>query len=214
MALRRALSPEQTLVGVGYSMGAIILSNMVVQAGNDTVLDAAVAISGGLDMREQKEFKRAQRLWQPMLCKELRQTFLLGKWGERVRRRLSHGTLMHMLRATHITGIDESAVVEYNGFADVVDYYQQMSALGDIPEAEFSTTIASHRRIHNLAVPLLVVHALDDPLITWRTVAGNNAARHPLNLTSTGVGNLMLLLTKAGGHVGWPVGWLPQLHTW
>jgi predicted alpha/beta-fold hydrolase len=74
--LRHAALPQQALVAVGYSMGAIVLSNMVVRAGNYSVLDGAVAISGGLDMREQKDFSRAQRLWQPMLCKQLRQGFL------------------------------------------------------------------------------------------------------------------------------------------
>ena len=121
------------------------------------------------------------------------------------------------MRATHITGIDASAVVEYNGFRDVVDYYEHMSALGDIPVEELwpaNATIAPHRQIHQLAVPLLVVQALDDPLITWRTVASNAGPMHPENLVQTGSGNLMLLLTKRGGHVGWPLGWLPQLKTW
>ena len=217
VTLKRVMQPHQALVGVGYSMGAIVLSNMVVQAGRDCALDAAVAISGGLDMRQQEHFRRAQRLWQPILCKELRQTFLLGKWGERVRARLSHDTLLRMMRATHITGIDASAVVEYNGFRHVVDYYEHMSALGDVPLDELmpvNAQIARSRKIHQLSIPLLVVQALDDPLITWRTVASNAGPMHPSNLTKTGQGNLMILLTKRGGHVGWPLGWLPQLHTW
>lgn len=36
----------------------------------------------------------------------------------------------------------------------------------------------------------------------------------PTNLTKTGSGNLVLLLTKRGGHVGWPLGWKPQDHNW
>jgi predicted alpha/beta-fold hydrolase len=119
-----------------------------------------------------------------------------------------------MLRATHISSIDKSTVVQYNGFRDLIDYYAQMSALGDVSAEEFDTNILPNRRIHQLAVPLLVVHALDDPLITWRTVAANRGARHPANLTTTGKGNLMLLLTKAGGHVGWPIGWFPSRYSW
>jgi predicted alpha/beta-fold hydrolase len=38
---------------------------------------------------------------------------------------------------------------------------------------------------------------------------------HPTNLTAkTGSGNLFLLLTKRGGHVGWPTGWLPNVDGW
>jgi predicted alpha/beta-fold hydrolase len=41
------------LSGVGYSMGAITLGNYVATSGAECELDAAVAISGALDTREQ-----------------------------------------------------------------------------------------------------------------------------------------------------------------
>lgn len=91
------------LIGVGYSMGAIILSNYVASYGVDCALDAAISISGGLDMRFQENFGRAQRLWQPMLAETLRTDFLLGKWGKRIHERLSKYELLRMMRATHIT---------------------------------------------------------------------------------------------------------------
>jgi hypothetical protein len=50
-------------------------------------MDAAVAISGGLDMRYETHFYRAQRLWQPLLTETLRNDFVVGKWGEGVRER-------------------------------------------------------------------------------------------------------------------------------
>jgi predicted alpha/beta-fold hydrolase len=134
----------------GYSMGAIILGNMVARSGPECALDAAVAISGGLDMRNQIDFHRAQRLWQPILTSELRDTFVLGKWGERVRHRLSKDEMKAMMRATHITEIDKTAVVAYNGFRDVVHYYSEMSLLGDVPfpSDEYSgDSIPSTRRV-------------------------------------------------------------------
>jgi predicted alpha/beta-fold hydrolase len=102
-AVRRALGPDQVLVGVGYSMGAIILNNYVATSGPDCALDGAIAISGGLDMRYQEHFYRAQRLWQPMLAETLRNDFLLGKWGLRVKERLSNYEMLRMLRASHVT---------------------------------------------------------------------------------------------------------------
>ena len=38
-----------------------------------------------------------------------------------------------LMRATHITDIDRTAVVVYNGFRDVEHYYSEMSVLGDAP---------------------------------------------------------------------------------
>jgi predicted alpha/beta-fold hydrolase len=114
-------------------MGAIIIGNMISRTGSECALDIGIAISGGLDMRQQIDFQRAQRLWQPMLTNELRNTFVLGKWGERVYHRLSKAQMKHLMRATHITEIDETAVVAYNGFRDIIHYYSEMSVLGDIP---------------------------------------------------------------------------------
>lgn len=79
LALRNVTADQQILAAVGYSMGAIILSNYVARAGDNCPLDAAVAISGGLDMRFEHYFYRAQRLWQPMLAKTLRDEFLVEK---------------------------------------------------------------------------------------------------------------------------------------
>jgi predicted alpha/beta-fold hydrolase len=49
--------------------------------------------------------------------------------------------------------------------------------------------------------------------VTWKTVAANSGVMHPSNLTQWN-SNLFLLLTKRGGHVGWPTGWMPHLDKW
>jgi predicted alpha/beta-fold hydrolase len=103
LAVRRALGPDQVVVGVGYSMGAIVLNNYVASYGPDCALDGAIGISGGLDMRYQEQFYRAQRLWQPMLAETLRDEFLLGKWGKRILARLSEYEMLRMMRASHVT---------------------------------------------------------------------------------------------------------------
>ena len=90
-----------------------------------------------------------------------------------------------------------------------------MSALGDIPEIRAGLLPEQNEgKIHNVSIPLCVVHALDDPLITWRTVAANEGFMHPENLSRSGSGNLILLLTKDGGHVGWPLGFFPSMYKW
>lgn len=133
LAIRKAISPGQIFAGVGYSMGAIILGNMVSRTGADCALDVAVAISGGLDTRFELDLPRAQRLWQPLLIKKLRDHFALGKWGERVRYRLSKTQMKALMRSTYVTDFDRTAVVAYHGYRDLVHYYSEMSALGDVP---------------------------------------------------------------------------------
>ena len=111
--------------------------------------------------------------------------------------------------------IDRYAVIPYNSFRDLDDYYTSMSALGDIPLNDQGLPEGINSgKVHSIAIPLLVVQAFDDPLITWRATAQNEGIMHPQNLTKTGTGNLMLLLTKAGGHVGWPTGLAPVADKW
>jgi len=213
----RVLGDQQILVGAGYSMGAIILSNYVASYGPDCALDAAVAVSGGLDMRYQEHAYRTQRLWQPMLAGELREKFLLGKFGHRVKDKLTPLQYIQILRASHITEIDRYGVVPLNDFDDLDHYYRDMSALGDIPHDPVTDELKDENKtgkIHGVSIPLLVVHAFDDPLVTWRTTVQNSGLMHPSNLVRSGSGNLMLLLTKAGGHVGWPLGLWPTENKW
>jgi predicted alpha/beta-fold hydrolase len=48
----------------------------------------------------------------------------------------------------------------------------EMSALGDIPLDAYQkeATLPEHARIHNVAIPFCVVQALDDPLVTVRSI--------------------------------------------
>lgn len=208
MAIRQATSSEQVIVGVGYSMGAIILNNYFASYGSEVPLDGGIALSGGLDLRFQEHFYRAQRLWQPMLAETARDDFFLGKWGHRVKARLSEENFLQLMRSKHITELDIAAVAPYSGYDDVLHYYREMSALGDMKHNADGTMSHDYKgkKIDSIAVPLVVLQALDDPLVTWRCTAANEGLMHPTNLVKTGNGNLMVLLTKAGGHVGWPVG--------
>ena len=92
-----------------------------------------------------------------------------------------------------------------------------MSALGDVPVEDYgknSSLIFAGRKISNVSIPLCVLHALDDPISTIRTIAAPEGQMRPDRLVKTGQGNLMLLLTKAGGHVGWPLGWFSPRRQW
>lgn len=75
-----------------------------------------------------------------------------------------------------------------------------------------SLTILTSCRL-NIAIPFCVVHALDDPLVTWETVGSGYGLRHPANLTKAN-SNMFVVLTRGGGHVGWSTGLFPQTNKW
>ena len=66
-------------------------------------LDAAMAISGGLDMRQNLSFKRSMRLWQPMLTFGLREDILIGKYSRHYKHRLTKQQFLSLLRVTSIS---------------------------------------------------------------------------------------------------------------
>ncbi|KAL3811428.1 hypothetical protein ACHAXA_006652 [Cyclostephanos tholiformis] len=245
---------RQLLAGVGYSTGGVILSNFVARSGQDcgttpligsfkfnatppailiisyvilSALDAAMSISGGLDLRQQLNFKRSMRLWQPMLTHSWREDVLIGKNAKYYRDRLTRERFLGMLRATSLSDIDAQAIVTYNSFDNLLHYYSEMSAMGD-REPEFELLGPSDSksprnkwgRIGNISIPFAFLMALDDPIVGWRTLGTTDLQ----GLVNSGSGKIMLLLTKAGGHVlythanshrkGWPLGNNPAKYAW
>ena len=58
-----------------------------------------------------------------------------------------------------------------------------------------------------LPVPLLVIHAIDDPIIHADTLPCNSGVANTVD-------NLCVLVTKNGGHVGWPLTCNPSQTRW
>ena len=102
LAIRKALGQNQILVGVGYSMGAIVLNNYVATYGSSCALDAAFSISGALDCRYELNDTRSKRLWQPLLADSMKTLFLFGKHGKKVRERLTNAEMVQLMRATSV----------------------------------------------------------------------------------------------------------------
>ena len=157
-AVSKATSPGQMLAGVGYSMGAIIISNYVARSGANCYLDAVMAISGGLDGREMLNFKRSMRLWQPMLAEILRDELIVQKFENRFRHRLTKDEHLRLMRSSSVTEIDIYAMVSYNGFDDLEHYYTEMSAMGDTAAFQANPLDDNIGRIANVSIPFCVLH--------------------------------------------------------
>mmetsp|Transcript_22926 Transcript_22926/g.52727 ORF Transcript_22926/g.52727 Transcript_22926/m.52727 type:complete len:115 (-) Transcript_22926:734-1078(-) len=94
--------------------------------------------------------------------------------------------------------IDRELVCKYNGYDNVQDYYCDMSAAGRGDEKGIE-------RLQGAAVPLLAVHAIDDPIAIFEVVLADEIEKTE---------NVMLLATKHGGHIGWPQGTKPSENRW
>jgi len=201
--LRKAIGPHVTLGGVGYSMGAITLANYVAYQGNDCPLDAAVSLSGALDTRQQYFYRRSRNFWQSFLSKTLKDT-MLEKFSQQLYSRLSREEIESISIADSMISLDEAFFVKYNNYPSIMDYYSDMGAMGDFESWDHN----KGGRIANVSVPLLVVNALDDPIAYWKTLGD------PVRVSHSGQGYTMLLITRYGGHVGWPLGLDPRENAW
>ena len=95
--------------------------------------------------------------------------------------------------------------------------YRQYGPDMDAATVSRNKPLLSDKKIGNLSIPLLVLQSLDDPISTWRCNAANDGLFHPNRLVheiKEKGGNLVIMLTKKGGHVGWPLGWWPSNHNW
>jgi len=192
-AIKGGMGEEQKLVGVGYSMGAIVLSNYVARIGDECAMDAAIGIGGGIDMKWNFINHRSRWLWQPLLARTLLDSLIMRFVPNHLQNAIeskiiTKAQLDATLAASDVTTIDEHMITPYNGFSTVLDYYTAMSSVA---------------HMHQVAIPLAMVGAADDPLVCEKAQVGD-----PEKVVgSNGGGKVFLLLTEKGGHVGFPTGY-------
>lgn len=96
--------------------------------------------------------------------------------------------------------------VQYNGYENHGAFYSDMSAI---------LAANSTKQSGYFAIPHLILQSFDDPISTWRTNAANDPTSFLFSediVYQDNSSNLVVLLTKSGGHVGWPTGYFP--HSW
>jgi predicted alpha/beta-fold hydrolase len=171
-----ALPPGLTASGVfaaGYSLGANMLLKYLGEQGRDGPVRAAAAISAPIDLAAASRRIRAprNRVYQAWLLRRMQEEALAGEGFSPAERDA-------VRTARSVFEFDDRLVAPRNGFAGAEDYYAGCSAVSFLPA---------------VAVPTLVIHALDDP---WIPGAGYQAFSWKANR------HLVLLLPAQGGHVG------------
>ena len=199
VALVAQAAPGVELVGVGYSMGAIVLANYVGVAGTRCPLSAVVSISGCFDTSANAHFPYSEAVWQPWLCMELKANFTTrGPAAEALR----SGGRVDLAAASagsvrSIVDFDRLVPVPHYHFDGVHDYYRHCS-LGNLG------------KLQQVRTPLLALAACDDPVIN-----SDSFAPFVRGLASPGASPFLhFLFTRRGGHVGWCEGWAPWARPW
>ncbi|MFA9460012.1 hydrolase [Thiohalorhabdus methylotrophus] len=179
----RTREPDMPLTAVGFSLGGNLLLKWLGETGADNPLAAAAAVSPPfrLDRAADRLEHGLSRLYQEHLLRALRAS-VTAKYAHRPQ--ACPVPLDRVRSASSFRAFDDAFTAPVHGYAGVDDYYARGSC---------------RPYLRGIAVPTLVLHALDDPFTT------PDAVPAPGELS----GHVQLELHRHGGHVGFVIGNLP-----
>jgi len=145
--IRGTRSPP-ALYAVGFSMGANQLLCFLGGGGGASLVDAAVSVSCPFDFNKLSVYYRSgtAKLYGALVVQPLKALL----WSGRHQLRLSRQQLWRGMSAMSVEEFDAQIQVPLLGLSNVEEYYSYGSS------AQF---------VRSISTPLLVVHALDDPLV-------------------------------------------------
>merc|ERR1712070_1287970 len=97
-------------------------------------------------------FKYSLDVWQPgILVPQLKRFMTAGRYGKALQHKGVDVARVRSSAVSSLLDFDTSVQVVYNGYESVEDYYRDMS-------------LAQLDKWRSVAVPLLALHARDDPI--------------------------------------------------
>ena len=172
--------PTAPLFAVGYSLGGNLLLKWLGECGRETPLTAAAAVS--VPFRLEQAAWRMQRGFARVYQWHLLRACKAGYREKFAQRSDGPIDLAELDQIRDFFQFDDRITAPLHGYAGVEDYYRRASCTSYL------------RTIHT---PTLILHALDDPLMTPEVVP-SAAALGP---------GVTLVLSATGGHVGFVEGW-------
>jgi predicted alpha/beta-fold hydrolase len=164
----------QGVVGIAYSLGGNILLKFLGERRAQVPMRGAVTVSSPLELQATA---RQLRRWDNTLY----QAAILGRLKSESVKPSSEVTTKERLavaKARTVWEFDDSFTAPRNGFSGAADYYDRSSC---------------RQFLEAIAVPTLLIYALDDPLVPRSSYLDFEWRRNP---------HLVSLLSRGGGHVG------------
>ncbi|KAJ2723126.1 hypothetical protein GGI07_002829 [Coemansia sp. Benny D115] len=185
-----AVCPGTPLVGLGYSLGANILTKYLGEKGADSLLAAAVAISCPFDLNVAGRSLDASNF----LNDNMYQPNLVATMKRMISRNidiLQSGGVKYdvdaIMNSTRMSEIDYHFTCKRYGYSDCWSYYRDAS---------------STAYVDSIRTPFLAINSLDDPITPSQGIPIDKITNNPFTA---------LALTKYGGHLGFFTGLSAQI---
>ncbi|KAJ6783781.1 hypothetical protein PWT90_04384 [Aphanocladium album] len=172
--------PNRPLFGLGFSLGANMMTNYCAEEGENCVLKAAVVCSNPFNLD---------------CTTKLMQSTLIGR--ELYLRVM--GSSMKQLIATHKTEIKKYTTIDPDAVAKVTYLYEfdravQCPTWGYPTESAYYRDASSCDSVLSIRIPFLAINAKDDPIALDGALPYEEFRQNP---------NTILLTTSLGGHLCW-----------
>ena len=183
----RQREPDTPFAAVGFSLGGNVLLKWLGEQGNNLSLFAAIAVSVPLVLSAcaTKLDKGFSKIYRAKLLRDLKH-YVQAKQGylEQLGKHLEANKIEQLGDLSRIDSFwqyDDQVVAKLHGFKNVQDYYQRSS---------------SRQFLKSIAVPTLLIQALDDPFMTEDVLPDFEELSSSIHLE----------ITQGGGHVGFIAG--------
>ncbi|CAF0855312.1 unnamed protein product [Didymodactylos carnosus] len=188
--IRKIVGPDTPVFGMGYSLGAGVLTKYIGEEGIRCELNGAIACCPSLNMI--LSTNKMEKWFNSLLYNRLLTSNLINY----LRRHEKHFTnsdiidLSNVYKSRTIREFDTRVIVPMFRYRDVFHYYEDAS---------------SAKYLEHIKIPTLILCAVDDPIcdvngLPMETIHKND--------------NIIAIKTKEGGHVGWLTGWWPKTYSW
>lgn len=176
--------PEAPIIGVGVSLGGMILFNYLAAMGHNSKLKAGICISVIWNV-----FESCISLEKPLnllFFNRYLARLLVNKIRENIQMFERHLDVDHVLEANTIREFDSRVTSKLFGYESCDHYYKEASL---------------YDKIHALRIPVLALNAADDPFSPLHAIPVEEAHLND---------NIAMVITSHGGHIGFLEGAIPR----
>jgi len=180
--VRNKIGKNSTLIAVGYSLGANILVKYIGEEGSKCLLNGAISCSNPFDFNASAEVLNKRTLYNKVLTQGCIENY--GK-QEHVFKDCEHIDSNHVKMSNRLWDFDDRFTRKIFGYDSVEAYYNDAS---------------SDQYLPNVKIPLLILHAYDDPIVNKYCLPTKEAMDNPF---------IIFAMVQHGGHVSFPQGCMP-----
>ncbi|KAJ2553601.1 hypothetical protein EV175_002885 [Coemansia sp. RSA 1933] len=185
-----ACFPDAPLVGVGFSLGANLLTKYLGEQGEASLLAAAVAVCCPFDIEVAgRALDRRgilnDHVFQPNLMATLKR--LVTRNMDIFRSKYSDAEIEAIMQATRMSQLDDMVTAKVYGHSDCWEYYRAAS---------------STPYVDAIVTPFLAINTENDPITPYAGIPVDKFETNP---------NIALVLARHGGHLGMFTGLRPSI---